>query len=657
RATSVLDRPFGIEAAATLMSREPVELFGLIDEVTGAGVLAEAADGLTYRHDLVRLAVQSTLGTTMAQHLHREAASLARAQGRPTAEIADHLLHSGQAGTADAVALLRSTAAKVADTAPAAAADLMLQALHAIGEHDPERPVVIAGTVGLLASAAKVAKAHELGREALRAGLDPQTEAELQLGLAEAFKHSGQNRKAAEYAQDGLDHPDIPAPVRARLHAIRAHATFYLDDFATADAAGAEADRIGRDHEPGAAVFGLTARSLVAQAEGRLTDALLHARTATDLADSARGSALHRHPRIWLASALTTVDRFDEAETALRRGRQESESLGTAWAQPLLHYYSASLLTARGRLDDAMAEADAGVATAEQLTAYQLAVPLLGTQIKLAVQRGDLDQARTYLDRMRELTATGITAAPEDVLWAEAMLLAADGDTRKAFDLLSSLYDAMTAHPTLIGQDPGAAATLVGLALTAGDRDRAAGIVTAAARLARRNPGSHSAAGAAAHADGVLRRDLQQLRIAIDEFRHTGRPLALAGALEDAAVLGRDSEDRATVLAWYDEALGIVTSAGAHGARQRLEAGLGAWRGAATPDPAPAAETPCLPALSPAERSVALLVAQGMTNIVVGKQLHLSPHTVDSHLRKIFWKLEIHSRVELALLVARECQG
>ncbi|MET0424775.1 MAG: AAA family ATPase, partial [Actinoplanes sp.] len=43
RATSVLDRPFGIEAAATLMSREPVELFGLIDEVTGAGVLAEAA--------------------------------------------------------------------------------------------------------------------------------------------------------------------------------------------------------------------------------------------------------------------------------------------------------------------------------------------------------------------------------------------------------------------------------------------------------------------------------------------------------------------------------------------------------------------------------------------------------------------------------------
>ena len=60
------------------------------------------------------------------------------------------------------------------------------------------------------------------------------------------------------------------------------------------------------------AVFGLTARSLVAQAEGRITDALAHAHAATELADATGGAALHRHPRIWLANALTSLDRFEE---------------------------------------------------------------------------------------------------------------------------------------------------------------------------------------------------------------------------------------------------------------------------------------------------------------------------------------------------------
>jgi DNA-binding CsgD family transcriptional regulator len=99
----------------------------------------------------------------------------------------------------------------------------------------------------------------------------------------------------------------------------------------------------------------------------------------------------------------------------------------------------------------------------------------------------------------------------------------------------------------------------------------------------------------------------------------------------------------------------LLSAAGAHGAKRQLQEGLGAWRGV-VPGPAPVEESAlCLPQLSRAERAVALLVGQGLTNIVVGRQLHLSPHTVDSHLRKIFMKLDLHSRVELAAVVAREC--
>ncbi|MBU2665133.1 AAA family ATPase [Actinoplanes bogorensis] len=651
RATSVLDRPFDLETAARLMGAEPAGLFDLVDEVIASGILIEDKDGMTFRHDLVHQAVRNTLGEARAQHLHSEAAALAREHGRPTGEVAAHLMLSGRRGTAAAVAMLRDSAASVATDAPGAAADLMLGALQALDDADTGRTEMIADTVNLLASAARVTEAQQLGEQALQAPLPPSTKASLQLGLAEASKHAGQNRRAAEYAEDGLSQPVIGEPVRARLFAILAHATFYLDDYAAADTAGDEADRIGREHEPGAAVFGLTARSLVAQAEGRLDDAYGHAATATTMADTHGGAARHRHPRIWLANALTSLDRFDEAEKALRRGRQEAQALGTAWAQPLLHYYTAALLGARGRLDDAAAEADAGVALAEQLTAYQLTVPLLGTLIRLAVLRGDPGLAHELRKRQDELRATGITAPPEDVEWPIATLLAAEGAAPEAVTLIGAVYDGLADRPTLLAQDPGAAPALVRIALDAGDRDRATKAADAMAALAARNPGSHALAGAAAHATGLLTREPDRLRLAVAEFRRTARPLALAGALHDAALLER--ADRATAQPFYDEARDLLTRAGANGELRRLDAELGGWRGKNSLGDDEDGPAEILPRLSRAERQVALLIATGMTNIAAARQLHLSPHTVDSHLRKVFHKLEIHSRVELAGVVAR----
>lgn len=56
--------------------------------------------------------------------------------------------------------------------------------------------------------------------------------------------------------------------------------------------------------------------------------------------------------------------------------------------------------------------------------------------------------------------------------------------------------------------------------------------------------------------------------------------------------------------------------------------------------------------LSAAENAVARLAARGGTNREIAGQLFLSPHTIDSHLRRIFAKLEVSSRVELARLAA-----
>jgi DNA-binding CsgD family transcriptional regulator len=57
------------------------------------------------------------------------------------------------------------------------------------------------------------------------------------------------------------------------------------------------------------------------------------------------------------------------------------------------------------------------------------------------------------------------------------------------------------------------------------------------------------------------------------------------------------------------------------------------------------------------EERITELVALGMTNRQVGAELFISSHTVAFHLRQVFRKLEIRSRVELARLAAQNAQA
>ena len=61
--------------------------------------------------------------------------------------------------------------------------------------------------------------------------------------------------------------------------------------------------------------------------------------------------------------------------------------------------------------------------------------------------------------------------------------------------------------------------------------------------------------------------------------------------------------------------------------------------------------------LTAAERRVADLVAQGSTNREAAAKLFLSFHKIDSHLRHIFAKLGISSRVQLTRVATEHCNG
>jgi DNA-binding CsgD family transcriptional regulator len=63
-----------------------------------------------------------------------------------------------------------------------------------------------------------------------------------------------------------------------------------------------------------------------------------------------------------------------------------------------------------------------------------------------------------------------------------------------------------------------------------------------------------------------------------------------------------------------------------------------------------AADSP-LAGLTTAGLRVARLVAAGLTNRQIASQLTISPHTVDSHLRSIYNRLGVNSRVELTRIM------
>jgi DNA-binding NarL/FixJ family response regulator len=55
-----------------------------------------------------------------------------------------------------------------------------------------------------------------------------------------------------------------------------------------------------------------------------------------------------------------------------------------------------------------------------------------------------------------------------------------------------------------------------------------------------------------------------------------------------------------------------------------------------------------LAVLTPQEQQIARLAAEGLSNREIGERLFLSPRTVSTHLYRIYPKIHVSSRAELA---------
>lgn len=657
-AGALLARPFTVHEVAGLVGRAPADLVDATEEVVDIGILVGSDVELSFRHELIREAIYGRLPMPIRQALHREAATVLRTEGRPAVEIATHLLQCARRGDTQAVDLLREAANDVASTAPGTAADLVVRTLDLIDEREPIRHTLVADAVRLLASAGRVADAIELGENALKDPWNAEAGSVILLGLAEALKHAGQHEAVVDCTSRALSRPDVDEVKKADVLAIRAHALLHTGEFDAANEAGSDAMDIGRRAGADAAtVSGAEARSVVLRARGQLAEAVDMARGALETAERSGGEAQHRHPGLWLGRALVATDQFVEAESIYDIGRRHAEKLGSGWSLPLWHFYLADLQRDAGRLDDAVAVAEAGLRIAEQMRARATSPSLLAVLADVAVRRDDLKAAQENIEHGHRLVVGDLGLAAQDLAWGLAVILEARGEGQSSLETLTEAFHGLPQRVLLLAQNPAAGPHMVRIALATRDRLMARMVNDTIAELACGNPHVASLAGAAAHAEGLLRHDVAALRRAVEAYRFSPRPLAAASGIEDCARAEQALGHRSRAVELLDEALRGYVDCGSNRdaarARRRLRQ-LGVRR-----RPSRDSDTSSgWSTLTESELRVARLVAEGMTNRAVAERLFLSPHTIDSHIRHSFTKLGVSSRVELTRhVLAHEAAG
>jgi DNA-binding NarL/FixJ family response regulator len=634
---------------------------GMAPDVRALDSLVEAklvrTDGggraFAFRHPLIRRAVYDAAPPAWRLDAHERAAAELERRGASAAIRAHHVARYARVGDAAAVAVLCDAAVAAAATSPAVSARWYEAALRLVPDADRERraellialALAAAGSGRLDDSRAALVQALELhdGEPSAR---------RVELSLACARVETQLSRHADARRRLLAVRATAPPECRAVLAFELAAGAFHQGDVSElrewADPALHAASEM-RDPLLTTGAAALAALGALWAGDSAWATVCLQRATAgiDRLDDAALASRLAVPTYVGIAQFL--CERFPAAAATGARTLEIARRTGQGQLVVTLHGLRANALLILLDLDTALHEAE----TAEEIARLQGIAHLLHfalwTRALAHDQRGERDDAERCALEAQRLTGALESSKLTRTADCDFAALDADHDPRRAVRGMTAAAGRELEHADPTWR-PWLLLRLVRATLATGAADEAERLAeTAAAHAARLRLPAGAVRAACALAEVLLARDqparavelMQQAAAAADRIPApldaldarllAGRALAAAGRRQDAEEALRQIASEAR----------DIGARRAHGIAalelQRL--------GARVPR---ASRRAVRGELTERERDVADLVARGYSNKRIAATLYLSEKTVANTLTRIYAKLGVRSRTQLA---------
>ncbi|HEY1990275.1 MAG TPA: LuxR C-terminal-related transcriptional regulator [Acidimicrobiales bacterium] len=657
QAAAVFGVRFRPELAVQLAQLDESEADTALDALDRSG-LVRGTPGASadFVHPLFRQAIYDDLGLPIRIRLHARAFHILTEMGLDS-EAAEHAIQADMVGDAEAIRVLARAG-----------------------------------------RGARRAGAHESAVRLMQAAvhLGSETAPELLFDLAEAMVLTGRSREAVDVCERVLDLADLAPMTRARTLRALAQAFVFLGVFEAATTRVEESVKLATDIAPTFAAQTLLAYGSVVWHSVGPARALSVTSRARQIAQGCSAAVRRQADNAWAVGALETGDPsgLDLSQQAARAEEAEfaSGSRPDFWdaGSALASYASAAKLV--GRLDESEHFYRLHLQLAEELGLVQEEAWATVGCTDTLIRRLRLDEALVLIERCTNLSDLIPFAAPfagvqrvivlllmgrheesDDwrvrieptvtelgawwpwlwLAYAQAWRWLSNGHFAEACEL----YAEMEATATRVGIGEPGIVPWAGHAIAAyvgGGREDDARRLTlwvedCARRLPSRWPRIAAAIGWARLAESAADHDEadRRFRQAVELHREVDLPLErLQTLLEYGKFLRRAGQpERSRQL--LAEAVGLGESTGAVWLTNQSQEELrvaGGRRRRRREDPR---------SLTPQEQRVAELAASGATNRDIARRLYLSVSTIETHLERIYTKLDIHSRRELMVMTKR----
>ena len=666
---AVAGDPFEPELAAAAAATSEITAMAGLDELLRLDLVrhTDVPRRFRFRHPLVRRAVYESAPGGWRLGAHERSAEALAARGAPAAARAHHVERSARQGDATAFATLREAGEATAYRAPASAARWFAAALLLLRDDAPteQRVELLLAQASSLAAIGQFSDSHSALLESI--ALVPEESVTLSVRLTTAcagvehlLGHHEQAHTRLVSALEGLDDPASPEAV-ALLIELATDGFYRMEYVAMREWARRALDAARLLHNQPLTAAAVATLAYACALTGAITEAEKHHSEAAALLDAMPDDelALRLDAAVNLAATEIDLERLADAQAHAERALAVGRATGQSAIVPLVILALGWVGRLRGQLAETSELLDDAVEGARLSgNAQSLAGNLLNRSLT-ALAAGDLETALTTAEESFALTRPlddSLMSASAGLALAAALL--ESGDPKRAVAALvepsggddlplvpgawrANWLELLTRCWLALGRldearrsaaRAEACAAARGLRLAAAMADRAVAAVALEAGdpelAAERSLSSAAAADdVGVPVEAALSREL------------AGRALAQAGRSEPAAAELRQAAaqfDAHGALRYRDRTEQELRRLGHH-IHRRTRPG--------------SAQEGGIDSLTARELQIARLVVDRKTNPEIAAELFLSRKTVETHLRHIFQKLGVGSRVEVARTV------